>query len=130
MLSIKKTRLMSLLILLIFVLNLGLIAMPEPAFAVVSPEKSEVIVLRGYNYKLNKVLTVYKGPGKEYGVVYRKDLKPSTRKHSVKKSKIAKLKKGTMVTCLQVKAGWMKIPSGWIKIGKNNVKAVKKPSRK
>ena len=67
----------------------------------------------GENYYLAKTLNVRTGPGINYKNVKRKNLTKDAKKHATKSSD-ARLKKGTEVTCLEVKGTWMRIPSGWI----------------
>lgn len=77
-------------------------------------EKSDKFVLKkGNDYKLKKALNVRKGPGTNYAIKNRSQLSKDGQKHAYKQKK-AKLKKGTVVTCMKVKGKWIKIPSGWI----------------
>lgn len=70
-------------------------------------------IIVGENYFLAKILNVRTGPGLDYKNVKRKNLTKDAKKHATKSSD-AKLKKGTEVTCLEVRGNWMRIPSGWI----------------
>lgn len=106
-----RRKITSILFAVALVINVALPFAVSPIYA-----KSRQAIKPGHNYTLTQTCTVYKGPGKEYGYVKRKALKPSSKKHAVKKSHIAKLKKGTVVTCLKVQGNWIKIPSGWIRI--------------
>ena len=78
-----------------------------------SKSSKTITIKKGKNYKLAKNQSVRKGPGKKYAVKKRSQLTKDAKKHTVSSSK-AVLKKGTVVTCLQVKGNWMKIPSGWV----------------
>ena len=79
----------------------------------------------GSSYKLNRDRTIYKGPSKDSGKVFRKHLKPSTKKYAIKGRKHARLKKGTVVTCLDKKKNWIRIPSGWIICHKEDLELIK-----
>lgn len=70
-------------------------------------------IIVGENYYLAKTLNVRTGPGLTYKNVKRKNLTKDGKKHATKSS-AAKLRKGTEVTCLEVRGNWMRIPSGWI----------------
>lgn len=80
-----------------------------------------VTVKKGKNYKLKKTLYVRKGPGTNYAAKKRSSLSASAKKYAVKNIKSAKFKKGTVVTCLEKKGNWMRIPSGWVCCKKGNV---------
>ena len=67
----------------------------------------------GKNYQLTTHLYVREGPGKEYTVKFRSDLTADAKKYAEEGS-FAILNQGTVVTCLESKNGWIKIPSGWI----------------
>ena len=106
-------------------INAGCLLIEKPVCAA-TKSSGNYQIKPGQKYQLKSVFKVYKGPGKEYGCVRRADLKPSTKKHAVRKSKVAKLKSDTTVTCLKVQKKWMKIPSGWIKVDKKNLKPLNK----
>ena len=72
-------------------------------------------IKEGRSYELDEASFIYKGPDKDYGIVNRASLNPSTKKHAVSGITKAKLKKGTVVTCLDKRNKWIKIPSGWIR---------------
>ena len=84
-------------------------------------KSTKLVIKAGKDYKLKKALYVRKGPGKKYKIKKRSQLTEDGKKHSKKSSK-AILKKGTVVTCLEVKGNWMRIPSGWICAKKGNIK--------
>jgi len=77
----------------------------------VGDKRLKIIV--GENYFLAKELNVRTGPGLDYKILKRTALTKDAKKHAAKSSD-ARLKKGTEVTCLEVKGNWMRIPSGWI----------------
>ena len=82
--------------------------------------KKTVKIKAGYNYRLTKALCVRKGPGKKYKIKKRSSLSASAKKYAMSGTK-AKFKKGTVVTCLQKKGDWMRVPSGWICCKAGNV---------
>ena len=85
--------------------------------------KTNILVIKPLtDYKLKTNLYVRKGPGKKYKIKKRSQLTEDGKKHAVKKSKRAILKKGTEVTCLEVRGNWMRIPSGWICCKAGNIK--------
>ena len=83
-----------------------------------------LVVKKGKNYVLNMVLNVRTGPGTNYKNVLRKNLTADGKKHAVMSTE-GRLKKGTVVTCLEVRGNWMRIPSGWICCKPGNVSASK-----
>lgn len=87
-------------------------------------QTSAVSLKVGKDYKLRKTLNVRTGPGTKYSIKKRSSLTTNARAHSYN-SKYAKLKSGTVVTCVKVSASWIKIPSGWICAKTGNVVAVK-----
>ena len=84
-----------------------------------NPDNGLVIKV-GNNYYLTKTLNVRTGPGLNYPNVKRKNLTKDAKKHATMSSD-ARLKKGTEVTCLEVRGSWMRIPSGWICCKPGNV---------
>lgn len=74
---------------------------------------SQLVIKKGWNYRLATALYVRKGPGTNYGIKSRSALTNDAKRHAYSGSK-ALLKAGTIVTCLEVKGEWMRIPSGWI----------------
>lgn len=82
---------------------------------------TKVTVKVGKDYKLKKVLYVRTGPGTEYAAKKRSQLSDSAKQYAVKGIKEAKFKKGTVVTCLEKKGDWMRVPSGWICCKPGNV---------
>lgn len=84
-----------------------------------------------YTIIANSGLKVRKGAGKGYAQKKRSELTADGQKNA-KNQELATLKKGTRVTCQQVKvvAGdiWMKIPSGWICAVEGGVYYVSKAS--
>lgn len=83
---------------------------------------SNTLVIKvGKNYKLAKALYVRKGPGTSYAIKKRSSLTADARKHAITGTTKAMLKKGTIVTCLEKKGDWMRIPSGWICCKKGNI---------
>ena len=83
-------------------------------------KSSAVKVKKGKTYKMAKAQYVRKGPGKSYAIKKRSKLSKDAKKHAYSGSK-ARLKKGTEVTCLEVKGKWMRIPSGWISCKKGYI---------
>lgn len=86
-----------------------------------SSKKKTVVVKKWKDYSIRKNLNVRTGPGTGYTIKSRKSLTKDALKNSVKGTKKAVLKKGTVVTCLDVKGDWMLIPSGWICCKPGNV---------
>jgi len=74
---------------------------------------SKLAVKKGGTYKLKDNMNVRKGPGTSYAIKKRSELTADGKKNAVNCTN-AVLKKGTVVTCLEVKGEWMRIPSGWI----------------
>ena len=70
-------------------------------------------IQKNKEYKLKAAMNVRSGPGTNYRILKRGELTASGKKNSVKANN-AVLKKGTIVTCLEVKGDWMRIPSGWV----------------
>lgn len=95
----------------------------DPATEEVKQEtKTTTLKLKvGKSYKLAKALYVRKGPGTNYAVKKRSQLTKDAKKHAYNQTK-AKLKKGTVVTCIKLKGKWMKIPSGWVYAKEGNIK--------
>ena len=87
-------------------------------------KSTPLVIKKGKNYVLKEVLNVRTGPGTNYKIVKRSNLTKDAKKHATMSSD-AKLKKGTVVTCLQVSGNWMRIPSGWICCKPGNVAASK-----
>lgn len=77
-------------------------------------KKTTIVVKKWKDYVIRMDLNVRKGPGKKYAIKSRSSLTKDALKNSVKGTNKARLKKGTVVTCLEVKGDWMLIPSGWI----------------
>lgn len=67
----------------------------------------------GKDYQLKYVMNVRKGPGTNYTIKKYSDMTSGAKEYSIDKSK-AILNKGTVVTCIQAKDNWIKIPSGWV----------------
>lgn len=83
----------------------------------------------GVSYVLKHSKFIYRNHTKDEGIKKRRELNDATKKHTVKGIKKAKLKKGTIVTCLEIHKKWIRIPSGWIKIKEGDLKRVKKERR-
>ncbi len=97
------------------------------AKAVAKPSKKPSSGVKvGSNYKLLDNMNVRKGPGTNYAIKSRASLSASAKRHALKGTTNAVLKKGTVVTCKKVSkdGNWMQIPSGWICCKKGNVKKV------
>lgn len=72
----------------------------------------------GKNYTLQVNLNVRQGAGTYFDNMLYKDLTPNAKIHAIF-GKYGVLKKGTIVTCLEIKHVnsddiWIRIPSGWI----------------
>lgn len=72
----------------------------------------------GKNYTLQVNLNVRQGAGTYFDKMLYKDLTPNAKIHAIF-GKYGVLKKGTIVTCLEIKHVnsediWLRIPSGWI----------------
>lgn len=78
----------------------------------------------GKDYVLQQTLNVRTGPGINYKNVKRSNLTADGKRHATKSAK-ARLKQGTVVTCLEVRGDWMRIPSGWVCCKPGNVKPAK-----
>lgn len=81
----------------------------------------------GNHYKMKKAQYLYKKAGGKGGKILRTSLPKSERKNCVSNLKYAKFKKGTVITSLQEKAGWIRVtsnPKGWIKDGKNKLQPI------
>lgn len=76
--------------------------------------KPKIIYIVGQTYTLQEALNVRTGAGTQYRWKNRKELTADGKKHA-KMSVKAVLKKGTKITCLGSKNGWVKIPSGWVR---------------
>ena len=101
------------------------VATPTPAAKATTTTTSTKFTLKvGKDYKLKKTLNVRKGPGTKYKIKKKSSLSKSAKKQVVKGTKYAKFKKGTVVTCLEKKGNWIRIPSGWICAKSANVKMV------
>ena len=87
-------------------------------------KSSTLVIKKGRNYSLNMVLNVRTGPGLNYKNVKWSKLTADGKRHSTGSSQ-ARLKKGTVVTCLEVRGNWMRIPSGWICCKPGNLSAAK-----
>lgn len=83
------------------------------AKATTAKKTSTLVIKPGKDYTLNTDLYVRTGPGKKYSIKKRSQLTEDGKKHSAKGTN-AILLKGTVVTCLEVKGNWMRIPSGWV----------------
>ncbi len=68
----------------------------------------------GYEYVLKYNTRVRTGPGTKYPILNRNKMSADAKKHALKTKTDAVLKKGTTVTCIRIKNGWMEIPSGWV----------------
>lgn len=79
--------------------------------------------VKGKNYTLLTALKVRSGAGTNYSQKTVSQLTAGGKKAatSAKGTAGAVLKAGTVVTCLEVKGDWIRIPSGWI-CGKNGSK--------
>lgn len=80
--------------------------------------KIEEPYIVGKNYTLQVNLNVRQGAGTYFDKKLYKDLTPNAKIHAIF-GKYGVLKKGTIVTCLEVKKVnsddiWIRIPSGWI----------------
>lgn len=89
------------------------------------PHKPKV----GTSYVLKHSKFIYRNHTKDEGIKKRRELNDATKKYTVKGIKKAKLKRGTIVTCLEIHKKWIRIPSGWIKIKEGDLKRVKKERR-
>ena len=67
----------------------------------------------GSTYTLQTNLKVRTGPGTNYKQKKRSELTKDGQEHALSGT-YAVLKKGTKVTCKEVKSTWMKTPSGWL----------------
>lgn len=84
---------------------------PTPAPTPAPKPKAAYTV--GKNYKLVENMKVRTGPGTNYRWKKRSELTTDGKNHSVA-GKNAVLRAGTVVTCLEYKNNWMRIPSGWV----------------
>ena len=91
------------------------IAAKKAAATTVTVKKNKV-------YKLSKDLFVRTGPGTNYSAKNYSQLSADAKKHAFNQTQ-AKLRKGTEVTCLEVRGDWMRIPSGWVCCKPGNVTA-------
>ena len=80
-----------------------------------------VAVKKGRDYKLATALYVRTGPGTNYAIKKRNQLTKDAKKHAFSGTN-ALLRTGTVVTCLEVRGEWMRIPSGWICCKKGYIK--------
>lgn len=95
----------------------------EKGAAVVKTAAKPAVTKRlvvGKDYKLKKALYVRRGPGTNYAIKKRAWLSSSARKYCYNKTK-AMFKKNTVVTCLEVKGDWIRVPSGWVCAKKGNI---------
>lgn len=81
-------------------------------------ETKKGIYIKGKNYKLQVDLNVRTGAGIEYRIKNFSELTEDGKKHSYNQT-TAVLKKGTIVTCLDILIDskdniWLKIPSGYV----------------
>lgn len=72
---------------------------------------SEWIIGNTYTVNVKTALNVRKGAGAGYAKVGYNGLTADGKKHATAGGALLP---GTKVTCLEVKDGWMRIPSGWI----------------
>lgn len=79
----------------------------------------------GATYKLKNVKYVYRNPSKKDGIKTVAELSDTAKKYAIKGKKKARFKKGTVVTCLEVRKGWIRIPSGWMKYNNKDFKRIK-----
>lgn len=79
-------------------------------------KKPAYVIGKTYTIKAKSGLNVRKGPGKSYGIKKVKEMTADGKLHCTRKgsSDYATLKKGTRVTCGEIRGNWMRIPSGWI----------------
>lgn len=74
---------------------------------------AKIKLVVGNKYVLTDAVYVRKGPGKQYKPYKRSKLTSYQKKHSYK-TKYARLKKGTTVTCYEISGNWIRIDTGWI----------------
>ncbi len=89
---------------------------PANASSVVTKKKTSGDSFKeGKNYVITAAsgLKVRKGPGTGYAQKKKSELTADGQKHAAS-SKKAVLKKGTVITAVDVKGSWIKTPSGWI----------------
>ncbi len=79
----------------------------------------------GVSYKLKQPQFVYRGHSKKSGKKKIAELSDTAKKFAVKGRKDVRFKKGTVVTCLEVYKGWIRVPSGWIKFNYKDFKRIK-----
>lgn len=96
-------------------------AMSNGTSRIVGIADKKVTVKVGKNYKLKKALYVRTGPSTNNPTIKRSSLSTSAKKCAVSGIKLAKFKKGTIVTCQKKSGQWMKVPSGWICCKPGNV---------
>lgn len=93
------------------------------AKATTSSNSTTSTVKVGKKYKLLKDLYIRKGPGTNYSIVKRSNLTASCKKHCYN-WKYARYKKGSVVTCKEVKGDWLRCVNGWVCCKPGNMKAV------
>lgn len=79
----------------------------------------------GATFKLKVPKYVYRNHSKRDGVKTVAELSDTAKKYAIKGKKKARFKKGTIVTCLEVHKGWIRIPSGWMKFNSKDFKKIK-----
>jgi surface antigen len=80
---------------------------------VTKEEVKEIKYIVGETYTLQYDMKVRTGPSTSYRQKKRTELTASGKKSALDGT-YAVLKKGTEITCMQVKGNWIKIPSGWV----------------
>lgn len=89
---------------------------------------------KGSEYTLLDDMSIRIGPGTYYPKKLRMSLTADGKKHALNGT-YACIKKGTVVTCMEVKGAWVRTPSGWMCAGEGDTSYVKlkktaKPSTK
>lgn len=86
---------------------------PQTAPAASASSGSKLVLQKYKDYRLKDYMNVRSGPGTSYRIKKRSELTKSGKENALLCSN-GILKKGTIVTCLEYKGNWMRIPSGWI----------------